>query len=47
MRRDLLERGEIVERRLTIEDAQNADELFLINSVRGRFSAVLNAPGRE
>ncbi|OGU09483.1 MAG: aminodeoxychorismate synthase, component I [Geobacteraceae bacterium GWC2_55_20] len=41
LREELLERGEITEKLLYPEDLQRADELWLVNSVRGRRRAVL------
>lgn len=44
MRAELLEQGRIIERTLGIQDLFRADELFLINSVRGWIDARLVKP---
>ncbi len=41
MRRHLLERGEIVERVITVEDLKRAERIWLINSVRKWIPAIL------
>jgi para-aminobenzoate synthetase/4-amino-4-deoxychorismate lyase len=41
MRAELLERGEIVERIVTVDQVRAAEEIWLINSVRGWMRAVL------
>ncbi len=41
MRAELLERGEIVERVVTVEEVRAAEQIWLINSVRGWMPAVL------
>jgi para-aminobenzoate synthetase/4-amino-4-deoxychorismate lyase len=43
LRGDLLARGEIVERRVSIEQLRQASQFWLINSVRGWMDAVLTA----
>jgi para-aminobenzoate synthetase/4-amino-4-deoxychorismate lyase len=40
-RAELLERGEIVERALTVGDARGADRLWFVNSLRGWVPIVL------
>jgi len=41
MRAELLERGEIAERIVTVDEVRAAEEIWLINSVRGWMRAVL------
>ena len=41
MRAELLERGEIVERVVTVDEVRAAEQIWLINSVRGWMPAVL------
>ncbi|HEY9283642.1 MAG TPA: aminotransferase class IV, partial [Pyrinomonadaceae bacterium] len=43
MRAELIERGEIAERRITLDDLARASRLWLVNSVRGRVAVVLEA----
>lgn len=43
LRADLLERGEIAERRISVEQFRRARKIWLINSVRGWMDAVLAA----
>jgi para-aminobenzoate synthetase/4-amino-4-deoxychorismate lyase len=47
MRQELLDRGEAVEATLFPADLQHAEEIWLINSVRGRRKAVLKAEGGD
>ena len=42
MRADLLERGEIVERRFTVDELRAAPRVWLINSVRGWVDAIVS-----
>ena len=44
MRADLLARGEIVERRITLEDLGRASRVWLVNSVRGWMEVQLLPP---
>ena len=43
MRADLLEQGEVTERVLLLEDLSRASRIWLINSVRGRLSAIIHS----
>jgi len=43
LRKELLEKGEIKERIITLDDLANAEEIYLINSVRGRIRSVIDS----
>jgi len=44
MRAELIARGELVERTITVEDLERAGSFWLINSVRGWMTAKVMGP---